>query len=481
MSAGLTALLLTRLPLVLIPEVAQGEFKVNLQLASGSPIELTDEILADTQLALIDDPLIGQTYSVAGTGGRLDASAVSGGENLGEINVVLDESRQLGAEMAAMERARELLSRVPDASFLIERPQLFTFSNPLEIEISGLDLADLGSVSDALVAMMEASGAFLDIESSWQPGYPELQIEFDDDRIAALGLTVPQVAQRVVDKVRGNVPTTFNLQDKQIDIRVRVAESERDSAGDLADLVINPEAAVQVRLGAVANVITVDGPADIQRMGQQRVVVVSAEPRSGDLASAAAAAQRMLDEIAHPPGVRSFVGGQNQEMEGSFQSLQLALILALILVYLVMASLFESLIHPLSIMLTIPFAMVGAVIALWATSTAISVVVFIGLILLVGIVVNNAIVLVDRVNELRRQHGLTKNAALKEGAAQRLRPILMTTLTTVLGLLPMALGFGDAAELRTPMAVTVIGGLLVSTLLTLVLIPVAYKLMDRSQ
>ena len=418
---------------------------------------------------------------MAGTGGRLDASAVSGGENLGEINVVVDESGQPGAEMAAMERARELLSRVPDASFLIERPQLFTFSNPLEIEISGLVLADLGSVSDALVAMMEASGAFLDIESSWQPGYPELQIEFDDDRIAALGLTVPQVAQRVVDKVRGNVPTTFNLQDKQIDIRVRVAESERDSARDLADLVINPEAAVQVRLGAVANVITVDGPADIQRVGQQRVVVVSAEPRSGDLASAAATAQRMLDEIAHPPGVRSFVGGQNEEMEGSFQSLQLALILALILVYLVMASLFESLIHPLSIMLTIPFAMVGAVIALWVTSTAISVVVFIGLILLVGIVVNNAIVLVDRVNELRRQHGLTKDAALKEGAAQRLRPILMTTMTTVLGLLPMALGFGDAAELRTPMAVTVIGGLLVSTLLTLVLIPVAYKLMDRSQ
>ena len=291
---------------------------------------------------------------------------------------------------------------------------------------------------------------------------------------------MPQVAQRVVDKVRGNVPTTFNLQDKQIDIRVRVAENERDSARDLADLVINPEAAVQVRLGAVAKVITVDGPADIQRVGQQRVVVVSAEPRSGDLASAAATAQRMLDEIAHPPGVRSFVGGQNEEMEGSFQSLQLALILALILVYLVMASLFESLIHPLSIMLTIPFAMVGAVIALWVTSTAISVVVFIGLILLVGIVVNNAIVLVDRVNELRRQHGLTKDAALKEGAAQRLRPILMT-MTTVLGLLPMALGFGDAAELRTPMAVTVIGGLLVSTLLTLVLIPVAYKLMDRSQ
>ena len=168
-----------------------------------------------------------------------------------------------------------------------------------------------------------------------------------------------------------------------------------------------------MRLGAVANVITVDGPADIQRVGQQRVVVVSAEPRSGDLA-VRATAQRMLDEIAHPPGVRSFVGGQNEEMEGSFQSLvstdfgtDFGLFgdgLAL-----------ESLIHPLSIMLTIPLRWWARSIALWATSTAISVVVFIGLILLVGIVVNNAIVLVDRVNELRRQHGLTKDAALKEG------------------------------------------------------------------
>ena len=147
-----------------------------------------------------------------------------------------------------------------------------------------------------------------------------------------------------------------------------------------------------------------------------------------------------------------------------------------------MASLFESLIHPLSIMLTIPFAMVGVVIALWATSTAISVVVFIGLILLVGIVVNNAIVLVDRVNELRRQHGLIKDAALKRTSSAAIAAHFDDDADyRALGLLPMALGFGDAAELRTPMAVTVIGGLLVSMLLTLVLIPVAYKLMDRSQ
>ena len=479
-ASALSVLLVTRIPLVLIPDVAQGEFKVNLQLATGAPIELTDAILRDAQIAVLSEPTIAQTYSVAGTGGRLDASAVSGGENLGEMNVIVANPAAPGSEALAMGHVRDALDLVPDVTYAIEQPQLFTFANPLEVEISGLNLADLGSVADALVSKMVESQAFADVESSWLPGYPELQIEFDHERIAALGLTVPEVAKRVVDKIRGNVPTTFNLQDKKIDIRLRVAEEERDSILDVADLVINPEAAVQVRLGTVARVETVQGPADIQRVGQQRVVIVSAEPRSGDLAAAADLAERLLAEIAHPPGVRSFVGGQNEEMEGSFRSLQFALILALILVYLVMASLFESLVHPMSIMLTIPFAMVGAIFGLWATSTPISVVVFIGLILLVGIVVNNAIVLVDRVNELRREEGLSKDDALIAGAEQRLRPILMTTATTVLGLLPMALGLGEASELRTPMAITVIGGLLLSTLLTLVLIPVAYKLLDRT-
>jgi len=186
----------------------------------------------------------------------------------------------------------------------------------------------------------------------------------------------------------------------------------------------------------------------------------------------------LLRDTPHPPGIKSEVGGQNEEMEASFRSLQFALALALIMVYLVMASLFESLLHPFIILFTVPLAGIGAVIALAVTGTSVSVVVFIGLILLIGIVVNNAIVLIDRVNQLR-ESGMAKAEALFEGANQRLRPILMTTLTTILGLLPMAIGLGEASELRTPMAITVIGGLLVSTFLTLIVIPVVYDLVDR--
>lgn len=174
------------------------------------------------------------------------------------------------------------------------------------------------------------------------------------------------------------------------------------------------------------------------------------------------------------------VAGQNEEMRDSFRSMQFALVLAVFLVYLVMASQFESLVHPFVILFTIPLALVGAVLALFLTGTTVNVVAFIGVIMLAGIVVNNAIVLVDLINQLQSR-GLEKLAAIVEACNTRLRPILMTTLTTVLGLLPMAIGVGEGAEVRTPMAITVIGGLLVSTMLTLVVIPVVYSLMDRKK
>jgi HAE1 family hydrophobic/amphiphilic exporter-1 len=478
---GSSGLLLNRLALELIPNISQGEFQVSLELPPGTRIESTDALIEKVQQGLQDTATVARTYSVAGTGGRMDASAVSGGENLGSITVVLAPDEVGGAEARTMQQVRDVLDDEPALKYSLERPQFFTFSTPLEIEVTGTDLDGIRSVAEVLVSLMTLSGNFSDIESTILSGYPELQIEFDQDRIAALGLTVPQVAARVVDKVKGNVPTEFTFQDKKIDIRLRVNEGARDSKADIENLIVNPESSEQVRLKTVAKIFEAVGPADIQRLGQQRVGIVRANPIGADLAQGAAIVERLLDDIPHPLGIKSHVGGQSEEMAASFNSLAFALLLALILVYLVMASLFESLLHPFVIMFTIPLAGIGAVLALVLTNTPVSVVVFIGAILLVGIVVNNAIVLVDRVNQFRRQSGYTKLDALVAGTNERLRPIMMTTLTTVLGLLPMALGFGEAAELRTPMAVTVIGGLMMSTLLTLVVIPVVYLVLDRSE
>jgi len=233
-----------------------------------------------------------------------------------------------------------------------------------------------------------------------------------------------------------------------------------------------------IRLSAVADVVSSQGPSEIHRISQERVAIVSANLHYGDLGSAVTEVRQLIRENPLAAGVTSHIGGQSEELDASVKSLIFALALAIFLVYLVMASQFESLLHPFVIMFSIPLALVGAVLALILTKTPLSVVVFIGLIMLAGIVVKNAIVLIDRVNQLREE-GVDKINAIIQAAESRLRPISMTTLCTLLGFMPLAIGVGDGNEVRAPMAITVIGGLLVSTLLTLVVIPAVYVLLDR--
>jgi len=389
--------------------------------------------------------------------------------------VVLDA----GADEAAVTGAiRDYLSRQAGVNFTLRRPELFTFSTPLEVEIAGYDLDLLRLVSERAVARLEASERLDDIQTSLDQGHPEIQIRFDHDRAARLGLRADQIADRVVRQVRGEVATRYTWRERRIDVLVRAQDDQRDSVERLGQLVVNPDSDRPVTLETVADLSQVVGPADIRRVGQQRVAVITATPAFGDLGSAAEEAEALLAGLALPEGVSLRVAGQSEEMQRTFRSLLIALGLAVFLVYLVMASQFESLLHPMVILLSIPLALTGAILALWVTGASLSVVVFIGLIMLAGIVVNNAIVLVTRINQLR-EAGLARTPAIIEAGRARLRPIVMTTLTTTLGLIPLAVGLGEGSELRSPMAITVIGGLLVSTLLTLVVIPVVYSLLDR--
>ncbi|MEE8041808.1 MAG: efflux RND transporter permease subunit [Pseudomonadales bacterium] len=467
-----------RLGMELIPSLAQGEFRGDLTFSPGTALQDTDRVLCAAQLEALSLDEVVRTYSVAGTGGKMDASAVVGGENIGELNVVIRPDAGPHGELAALERLRSYFADVADADIKFSRPRLFTLTTPLEVEIESFDQLELKAFSDALLARMEASPTFSDVKSTMASGYPEIQIFFDADRAARLGLVTPDIANTVVRKVRGEVATDYSWRDKKIDVRVRVAESDRDSVADIGDLIVNPESDHPVTLSSVADIAIDLGPAEIHRIGQQRVARLSANVGSGDLREAAQEVRAMLDEMPHPGNLSTRVTGQNEEMEASFTSLQFALALAVFMVYLVLASLFESFLHPLIIIFSVPLAFIGAVLALSVTATTLSVVVFIGLILLAGIVVNNAIVLLDRINQIRAQ-GAAKLDAIIQAAEQRFRPIVMTTLTTILGLLPMAIGIGGGGEIRAPMAITVIGGLSVSTLLTLVLIPVVYNLVDH--
>jgi len=472
--------LVPRLGTELIPQLSQGEFNVDLRLPPGAPLTETDRAIQAAQRATVGVDVVALDYSVAGTGNRLDANPVDAGDNTGTLSIALSSGATRADETATMNVMRQELARIPGVQYEFSRPSLMTFASPLQVEIAGYDLEGLALVSRAVVAEMTASDRFTDIKTTVEQGNPEIQIVFDQERAAKLGLAVRDIADRVVANVRGELATRYTWRDKKIDVLVRSVDTRSSSIDEIRRLIVNPASERPVTLEAVADVNVSLGPAEIRRVAQERVAIITANFAYGDLGAAAAATGEIIDRIPMPAGVTATVSGQSEEMQDSFRSMQFALALAIFLVYLVMASQFESLIHPFVILFTIPLALVGAVLALFVTGTTINIVAFIGVIMLAGIVVNNAIVLVDLINQLRAQ-GKEQFDAIMEAGTARLRPILMTSLTTALGLLPMALGFGEGAEVRTPMAITVIGGLLVSTLLTLVVIPVVYSLLDRKR
>ncbi len=472
---ALTLAVLPMLGVDLIPQLAQDRFEMTAKLPPGTPLAQTDALVREVQRKHAGEDGVRLLYGVSGTGTRLDASPTESGENIGKLSVVMSDTSR---EPELTEKLRQTMKAWPAAQVDFARPELFALSPPLEIEIEGNTLDAIRVAGNRLAGMLRQNPHYADVKSTVEQGFPEIQVVFDQDRAAALGLTTRQIADAVVNKVRGNVATRYSFRDRKIDVLVRVQESERSSVEDIRRLIVHPTGGKPVELSSVADVVATTGPSEIHRADLRRVAIVSANLRGIDLGTAITEVQKMVADNPLGTDVGMHIGGQGQELGESIRSLLFAFALAVFLVYLVMASQFESLLHPFVILFTIPLALVGAVAALLLSRSPVSVVVFIGLILLVGLVVKNAIILIDKVNQLREE-GVAKRQALVEGARSRLRPIMMTTLCAVFGFLPLALAFGEGAEVRSPMAITVIGGLLVSTLLTLLVIPVVYDLLDR--
>ena len=476
----ISLLLVPQLGVDLIPQLSQGEFGVEFRLPPGTPLSRTDALISNAEKSSVSLKNVHMVFSVSGGGNRMDANPEQGGENWGEMSVVMTPGSKRIDEDQAMNSIRENLDKIPGLQYKFFRPTLFTFETPVEVEIAGFDLDKLKQISLDIAGKMEQSVRFTDVKSSMEMGSPEIRIRFDREKIAQLGLPVYLVADRVVNKIRGDVATRYSWHDRKIDILVRAREEDRKSIEDIRKIIINPESQFPVTLDAVAEIVKDMGPGEIRRTGQERVALVTANLKSGDLGAAAQEINQIISKTPIPTDMTIRQSGQNEEMDISFQSLKFALLLAVFLVYLVMASQFESFIHPFVILFSIPLALIGSVFGLWITGYPITVVVLIGLILLAGIVVNNAIVLIDFIKQLREQ-GMKKADAILTAGRSRLRPIMMTMLTTVLGLLPMSLGLGEGAEMQAPMAITVIGGLSVSTLLTLIVIPVIYTMVDRKE
>lgn len=479
LAAFLGAVALARgLGVDLIPALSEGEFSFLIELPEGTPLETTDAFVQEAQKIIKEDPNVDYYSSIVGGAGLSLAKTGTEGENAARIQVRMKPGALRRDEEAVADKLRRRLEQSRNARFKFQRPSYFTFRTPIEVEVYGDDIADLQSSSVSLKNAIERVPGLVDVKSSMETGSPELQITFNRPQLARLGLDLLQVASTVRNKVQGDVPTRFQEGDREIDIRVRSVEIGTASVIEVKDMIVGQRDGVPIRLRSVADVRLAEGPREIRRIGQKRAALISGNLSGRDMGAVATDVRALVAAQKLPAGIMADLSGQEEEMQRSFRSLMMAMGLAIFLVYLVMACEFESLLHPFVVMFTVPLGAIGAILALVITGHSINVVGLIGAVMLAGIVVKNAIVLIDAVNMLRSE-GMDRDEALIQAGLKRMRPILMTTATTVLGLVPMALGVGEGAELRAPLAITVIGGLSVATVLTLFVIPVVYSLLDR--
>ncbi len=474
-----TLALVPGLGIDLIPPFAQGEFSVEVELPEGTPLDVTDRFIASLGHVLDDEPLVDAYSSIAGGAGLSMASTGSEGENSGRLQVRLKSGSNGADEAHVIQLLRSHLENFEDLRFDFQRATFFSFRTPIEVEVYSDNLMALYGATADIHRMLESVPGLVDLTVSSELGNPEVQIRFHREQLATLGLNLSTVASTVRTKIEGNVATHFTEGDREIDIRVRAMQPGMASVNDITNLIVGHVDGRPIFLKSVAQVTITQGPTEIRRIGQKRAAVIGGNLAGRDMGAVATDVRQRLNALALPVSVTAALSGQEEELDRSFTSLALAMGLAIFLVYLVMASQFESFLHPFVIIFTLPLGAIGVIFALAITGQTINVVAIIGAVMLAGIVVNNAIVLVDAVNQ-RRREGMDMIDALTDAGSSRLRPILMTTSTTVVGLLPMALGLGEGAELRAPLAITVIGGLTVATVLTLIVIPVVYSIFTRA-
>ncbi len=475
-----------------LPEVHQGELIAHLNLHMGAPLEQTDRItaIAEKESAEVDGvEWVSSTIGIA----RDEISSAEEGEHTARIYIKVKGGKDLEKrEESVLEDLRTIYAAYPEVvSFRFTRPTLFSLKSPVQVEVKGIDLDEINEAAAEVEWILNGMEGLEDVKSTVQRGNPEICIRFDREKLVRYGLDTATLAEQVSSMVKGKVPTRFPGE-RKIDILVRVDQEELACVEDLAATIINPRSDMPLPLNAVADINVIEGPGEIRRIWGQRAGIVSANLSGFDMGKISSKIRAAIQPIQEKGNLTLDIGGQGRDLDSAMNNMMLALYLAIFLVYIVMASQFESLFQPFIIICSIPLAFVGVAFALYWLDIHLSVIVFIGGIMLAGIVVNNAIVLVDYINQQRRK-GLDKIDAIVKACAVRLRPVLMTTATTVLGLLPLtgflgyispdwmpiSLGIGEGLEIRAPMAITVISGLISSTVLTLIIIPVVYSLTDR--
>jgi len=461
----------------LLPEVDQGAFSARLELPRGTPLEETTDAARRIEAVLAADSGVAAVFTRVG---RRDAVAgveeEESGLNIATFDVRLADGQSSRAVIA---RLQPLFAGTQAGALTIETGTATALGrllgggeSDLAVRVRGDDFDGAFAYAHELARDLSGLPSLTNVRVGTEAGAPEVHVSVDRERAAAYGIEPARVAEMVERYMRGEIATQFVDFDRKIPIVVRLPEAERRSLATLRRISIDG-----VPLQSLVTTRDAVGPSEIRRRDQTRTVTVQADVGDGGLDAGLIDVRSVLAARPVPGGLRVEVGGENEERARSFGDLAFAFGLALLLVYMILAAQFESFVQPFTILLSVPLAVIGAGLSLWITGTGLNTMSLIGVVILVGIVVNDAIVKVDFINQMRRE-GMTRRQAILEAGRVRLRPILMTTVTTVLGLAPMALGIGSGADLRAPLAVAVIGGLSSATLLTLIVVPVAYDLIE---
>jgi HAE1 family hydrophobic/amphiphilic exporter-1 len=490
----LAAVLYPRVETELVTQTDEGEVNVNAELALGTRIERTEEVLLILEERV--KRFVPEATTIITQGGSGGNNYQSGGGNTsrGQIRVILKPrgERERTNEEVAIALRRQLAGLpgvVVRANPSGGNNQIMRFlsgggnnnngqASRLQLEIRGHDLDDARRVANDARDMMEDLPGLADISISREDGRPEIAIRVDRPKAAMLGMSVQSVATTIQTNVAGTTAAQFRERGNEYPVVVRLREADREEISDVGDVLLSTPSGQVVPAKNILAVSREAGPTQIQRKNMERITRVNAEIEV-PLSDAVEAVQSHIKDIRIPPDFQVGFGSEIEEQAKSFAQLRTVLILAILLVYAVMASQYESLRDPFIIMFSVPVAAIGVVGSLLLTNTSFSMQAYIGIIMLAGIVVSNAILLVDYINTLRRRDKMPIREAVELGGRTRLRPILMTSIATMLGLVPMAIGLGEGGELQAPLARVVIGGLLTSTLVTLVLVPAIYTLFEE--
>jgi hydrophobe/amphiphile efflux-1 (HAE1) family protein len=486
-----TLLLIPLIGTEFFPASDEGQFRISLRLPVSSPLEATKRAMDKVEGIIFQD--VPELYSLwTRSGSGRGAGIFSGrfsGPHTGNASVMLvDRSDRDRSSETIIASLRERVRKIPGAIVtvypggIVSRVITLGSDEPIDVEILGYDVATGSRLAKEVDQILRGVRGVTDIQVGREEGFPEFQVRVRQDRIASMGLTTARVAEIVRGAIEGTQGSGSSIYvdpqtGREHNVRVRLREEDRRRPEDLMRLPVPALGGKVVPLENVAEITQGATPIQLERKYQQRIVHVTANTSGRDLGSIAKEIETKISQMKIPEGFSVLLKGARLEQKEAFQMLLFALVLAILLIYMVLASQFASLLHPFLIMFSVPLGFIGVIWALFITGNTLSVISFIGIIMMVGIVVSNAILIVDYTNRIRNEGVDLREAIIRAGRI-RLRPILMTTLTTICGLMPMALGLGEGAEAYASLAIAVIGGLSVSTLLTLVFIPTLYMIVE---